>query len=191
MNDRLYKVLRNIALALAVAWLGWEAYDSFFSLAPGDRDYFAGNRLFEDGAYERALDSYRDGLAEAPDHIHALRGVARSLMMLGRDEEALAVFNEAIARAPEVGATYANRGILYDRMGRHRKAMADYETALRLDPELAEGPNWLTRFLRNQPERPPTIADRLAYLREQFALPEDERVLQVPEMDERQRPYKM
>jgi hypothetical protein len=49
----------------------------------------------------------------------------------------------------------------------------------------------LTRFLRNQAERPPTIADRAAYLRAELAKPEGERRLRVPEVDARQRPYKL
>jgi hypothetical protein len=61
--------------------------------------------------------------------------------------------------------------------------------ALELDPELAEGPHWLTRFLRNQPEAPPTIADRARYLRAELAKPEAERVLRVPQIDAQQRPY--
>jgi tetratricopeptide (TPR) repeat protein len=191
MNDRTYRILRNIAIAFAVVWLGWEGYKFVTGGEPGDKAYFSGNTLFEDGEYARALEAYQASLREAPEHIFALRGMARSLMQLGRNEEALAVFNEAIARDPTFAATYANRGILYDRMGKYEKAIADYEKALEYDPGIADGPNWLTRFLRNQPEKPPTIADRLAYLRAQLALPESQRVLRRPEVDAEQRPYKM
>jgi hypothetical protein len=62
--------------------------------------------------------------------------------------------------------------------------------ALDLDPTIADGPHWLTRFLRNQAEAPPTIADRAAYLRAELAKPEGERVLLMPEVDSQQRPYK-
>jgi tetratricopeptide (TPR) repeat protein len=132
---------------------------------------------------------YRQALAEAPKHLFALRGLAQSLHQEGRYDEALTIYDEAIARAPEFGATYANRGILLDTMGRHEEALADYMRALKLDPKLAEGPNWLTRFLRNQPQAPPTIADRAAYLRAELAKPESERVLSKPELDSKQRPY--
>ena len=88
-----------------------------------------------------------------------------------------------------LAATYANRGILLDTMGRHEEALADYTTALEIDREAAKGPHWLTRFLRNQPEAPPTIADRAAYLRAELAKPEGERLLRVPELDAQQRPY--
>lgn len=192
MDDRLYRFLTATAVVLTLAWLGWSVYDSYFAArGPGDADYIAANKLFEDGRYARAVAAYDDALAEAPDHVHAMRGKARALLQMQRYSAALAAFNRAIARAPDFGATYANRGILYDRMGRYQRALADYEKALRLNRELAEGPNWLTRFLRLQPEPPPTIADRADYLRRQLAKPESERLLEVPEEDAKQRPYKM
>jgi tetratricopeptide (TPR) repeat protein len=192
MDDRLYRFLKWTAIVMAVAWVGWSAYDSFFAgRTPGEMRYHAANNFFEDGNYARALEEYDVALREDPQNIYALRGRGRSLMQLGRDEEALAAFDEAIAREPGFAATYANRGILYDRMGKYPQAIADYEKALQLDRELAGGPNWLTRFLRLQPDKPPTIEDRARYLRAQLAKPESERVLRVPEEDNRQRPYKM
>jgi len=191
-SDRQYKLILRTAIVLTIAWVGWAAYDSFMTgRGPGDDHYFAADKYFEDGEYQQALDEYRAALDENIDHVAAKRGVARSLMQLGRHEEAEVAFNAAIAAEPDFGGTYANRGILFDRMGRYREAIADYEKALALDPELAEGPHWLTRFLRNQPEAPPTVADRAAYLKEQLALPRDQRVLRVPEEDQAQRPYKL
>lgn len=199
-DDRLTRTLKVVAVALAVAFVAWAVYDKFVAgVAPGDLAYHDANNLFEDGHYERAAEKYRAALAEAPDHIHALRGLARALHMAGAHEEALGVYDEAIARAGEprddderaaLAASYANRGILLDTMGRHEDALADYTKALALDPEIAKGPHWLTRFLRNQPEAPPTIADRAQYLRAELAKPEAERVLRVPELDAKQRPYK-
>ena len=189
-DDRLTRALKAVAVAMAVLFIGWAVYDKFFAaVAPGDMAYFAGNRAFEDGEYARAEADYRQALAAAPEHLFALRGLARSLHEQGRSDEALAAYDEAIARAPKFGATYANRGILLDTIGRHEEALADYTRALKLDPKLAEGPHWLTRFLRNQPQPPPTIADRAAYLRAELAKPEAERVLRKPELDAKQRPY--
>jgi tetratricopeptide (TPR) repeat protein len=119
-----------------------------------------------------------------------LRGLASSLHKMGAHDEALAVYDQAIAQAPEFAGSYAKRGILLDTMGRHEEALKDYATALRLDPSVADGPHWLTRFLRNQAEAPPTIADRAAYLRAELAKPEAERVLLMPEVDAQQRPYR-
>jgi hypothetical protein len=61
--------------------------------------------------------------------------------------------------------------------------------ALELDPEVADGPHWLTRLLRDEPEAPPNIAARAEYLRAELAKPEEQRLLRVPQIDARQRPY--
>lgn len=185
-----YRLLVAIAVGLAVLIVGWGLWDRFIKADPADQRYLDANTLFEDQFYDRAADAYREALAVDPDHIHALRGLARSLHRAGRSEEALLLYDDAIASEPDFGATYANRGILLDTMGRHEEALADYHQALELDPELAEGPHWMTRFLRNQAEAPPTIADRAGYLRQELAKPEAERVLRVPEVDAGQRPYK-
>jgi tetratricopeptide (TPR) repeat protein len=189
--DPVHRTLKLVAVALTVVFVAWAVYDSFGGRAPGDVLYLDGNTSFEHGDYAKALDLYERALERAPDHLHALRGVAASLHLLGRHDDALAVYDEAIRRDPEFGAAYANRGILNDRMGRHQEALLDYQRALLLDPGLADGPHWLTRFLRNQAERPSTIADRALYLRAQLALPEGERLLLVPEIDDAQRPYRM
>lgn len=191
MDERLYRFLMGTAIALTLAWLGWSIYDSFFAhMEPGDSAYLAGQNYFEDGRFDEALGQYQEALREEPAHVHAWRGKARALLQLERYEEALQAFDEAIAREPGFAGSYANRGIAYDRMGEHRKALEDYERAIARDPSVAEGPNWLTRFLRLQPEAPPTIADRARYLREELAKPESERLLRVPEADEAQRSYR-
>lgn len=187
----MYRFLKWTAITLTIAWVGWSIYDTMISQRnPGDLPYLEANNLFEDGEYERALAKYDEALASDPNHIHAMRGRASALMELGRSAQALEAFNTVISLDPEFGGTYALRGMLHDRMGRYQKAIADYEQALKLDPEIADGPHWLTRFLRNQPEKPPTIADRAAYLRAELAKPESERLLRVPELDAQQRSYK-
>ena len=190
MDDRLYNTLKWVAIALGLAWVTWAFYDAFLrSEHPHAIGLETGNKYFADGYYEQALAEFESILHEDPQNFDALRGVARSLMQLGRNEAALRAFDDVIARQPEFGPAYANRGILNDRMANYRAAIRDYEKAAALDAELNEGPHWLTRFLRNQPEQQATIVERARYLRAQLALPEDQRVLRVPEMDARQRPY--
>ena len=191
VDKGLYRFLVWTAILFTIAWIGWSIYDSMIAPRnPGDLAYLEGNNLFEDGEYQRALDKYDEALNEDRNHIHAMRGRARSLMQLGQSPQALAEFDTAIALEPDFGPTYANRGILHDRSGRYEKAIADYERALELDPELIDGPHWLTRFLRNQPQKPPGLAERTAYLRKELAKPESERLLKVPEQDAEQRSYK-
>lgn len=191
MSRGLYKFLKYTAIVMALLWASWGIYDSFVSgRDPGDADYHAANRLFEDGHYDRALQHYEDALTKNQQNIHALRGKARTLLQLERHDEALRTFDEAISLEPEFGGTYANRGILYDRMGDYQKALSDYLLALELDPEIAEGPHWLIRFLRNQPEKPPGIAERAQYIFSELQKPASERLLSVPELDAEQRSYK-
>ncbi|MFV1997659.1 MAG: tetratricopeptide repeat protein [Acidiferrobacterales bacterium] len=191
MDDRLYKFLVYTAVVLTVAWIGWWSYNGLLSPGnPGDDSYLAAEKYFEDGYYQKAVTTYKEALEVSPDHIYAKRGMARSLMQLGRLHEALQVFDDIIAREPDFAPSYANRGILRDRMGYYQKALQDYEVALQLDPELAEGPGWITRFFRLQPEKPPTIDRRVAYLRQELAKPASERTMRKPELDEKQRPYK-
>lgn len=191
MDDRIYQLLKVTAIVLTLAWVGWSIYDSFVEdRTPGELSYHSANKLFEDGAYDRALREYDNALRIDPGNIYALRGRARSLMQLGRYQKALAAFGRALEREPDFAATYANRGIVYDRMGEYQKAIADYEKSLQLDQSVAEGPHWLTRFLRLQPDKPPSVADRARYLRAQLAKPKSERLLRLPEADTAQRSYK-
>ena len=192
MENTQYKVLVKIALGLTIAWVAWSLYDvAFKEKLDGESHYHAANKYFEDGMFDNALNSYRKAVVENPQFIYASRGIARSLMMLERYEEALDVFNKVIEKEPEFSASYANRGILHDRMHNYTEAITDYEKAIQLNPEISKGPSWITRFLRNQAKKPPTILDRMKYLQAEMSKPEDQRVLQLPEKDDEQRPYKL
>ncbi|MDZ7662691.1 tetratricopeptide repeat protein [Thiohalophilus sp.] len=192
MDDPVYRTLKMLAIGLGLLWLGWMVYEGLArEHVPGEKAYEAASRHFEDGRFDDAIAEYDHALQENSELLPALRGKARSLMQLKQYDKALPLFNQAIEQDPEFAPTYANRGILHDRMGRFEEAIKDYEKALELMPELADGPSWITRFLRLQPDKPPTIDDRASYLKEQLALPEEERKLRDPEQDEQQRSYKM
>ena len=158
---------------------------------PGDYNVRKGNYRLEDGLYEEAVKEFSEALGKNPEHAMARLGLAVTYMQMGKDSEAMQEFNLVIENNPGLAPAYADRGILYDRMGDHRKALADYKKAIELDEEILEGPGWLWRFMRNIDEKPPTIKDRAAYLEAELAKPEEERLLQVPEIDEKQRMYKI
>ena len=182
MDEKLYSLLKYTAIVMVAAWIGWSFYDSFFQTkSPGDNAFITGDKFFENGDYERALTEYETALRQNPEAPYLVRAKARALMQLERNDEALSWFDRAVEYQPFFGGTYANRGILYDRMGQYDLAIRDYEKALELDQEIGEGPHWLTRFLRKQPEKPPTVNDRLTYLKAELAKPADQRVLRMPE----------
>jgi tetratricopeptide (TPR) repeat protein len=189
MSNRLYRPLLLVAIALTALWFGYELVQHLTAREPGDSAYFAGNNLFEDGYYERARASYQAAVDDNPEHLPAVRGLANSLIQLDRLDEALTTVEYALRLDPEFAGHHATKGIILDRMGRYEAAMRAYEQALARDPGLADGMHWLDRLLYNVQETPPTIADRLRYLEAQMALPPNQRLLRVPELDARQRPY--
>jgi tetratricopeptide (TPR) repeat protein len=192
MADSTYKNLMRVAITLTVLWVGWSVFDGFLKEStPHAQEFSAAFRHLEDGQYQDALSIYQSILKQDPNNNHALRGQAQALLHMGEFDQALAAYDEAIYREPNMGVTYANRGILKDRMGDYEGALADYRKSLALEPEVAEGPGFMTRFLRNQAEKPPTVADRANYLQEQLAKPESQRLLKLPEEDSKQRSYKM
>lgn len=185
----IYKLTKWVAIIGGVAWISFEFYRHFAGMAPGDISFVDGNNLFKDGRYEKAAEYFKDTIDKNPRHGSALRGLANSNVQLKRYDQALSAIERAIQVNPKFGGNYALRGIIYDHAGRHRLALEDYETSLKMDPEVAEGMHWLDRLLYNVQEKPPTIEDRLKYLKRQFELPQSERVLRIPDVDNKQRPY--
>lgn len=191
MDKTLYQFLKTTAIVVGVVVIGLMVWDSFFDeKIPGNFDFQQGNTFFEDQEYLQALRHYEKALVNQPDSPDYARAKARTLMQLGRNDEALAWYDQAIELRPYFGGTYANRGILHDRMGRYELAISDYDKAVQLDEKIIEGPHWLTRFLRNQPENPPNIKQRADYLRQELKKPAEQRTLRIPEIDAKQRSYK-
>ena len=157
---------------------------------PGDYHVKTGNYHLEDGQNDRAIAEFELALEANAGHPLAHLGIALALMHLQRYEASLEAFDHVLALDDSLAVAYADRGILHDRMGRHDAALQDYRRALSLDPGLADGPGWLWRFMRNMPERPPTIADRADYLEAELRKPAEERVLRRPEIDAQQRMYR-
>ena len=156
---------------------------------PGDYHVKTGNYRLQDAQYDRAIVEFEFALEANAGHPLAYLGIALALMHQKHYEASLEAFDRALALDGSLAVAYADRGILYDRMGQHDLALQDYRRALALDPKLADGPGWLWRFLRNMPERPPTIADRAAYLEAELRKAPEDRVLSLPEIDAQQRMY--
>jgi tetratricopeptide (TPR) repeat protein len=60
------------------------------------------------------------------------RGILNAAM--GRNDAALADYNEALARAPELAGAYLNRGAALMQLGRTQDARTDFDRALALNP---------------------------------------------------------
>jgi tetratricopeptide (TPR) repeat protein len=178
----------GILLALGVVFVYGRVFREDNS---GDYQVRKGNLRLEDGLFEDAIQQFEHALDKNPKHPGAHLGMAITFLQTERFEEAIAGFDEVIALDPEMAVAYADRGIAWDRLGQYEAALADYRTALALDEVLTKGPGWLWRFLRNVDKKPPTIRDRADYLEAELQKPVDERLLKVPEEDQKQRMYKV
>ncbi len=168
---------------------------------PGDYETRRGDILLTDGSYAAAIAQFDRALAISPGHRGAIMGRAIAMMESGHADAAEAEFGRLIDRLSAslvaddrtgvgtLAAAYANRGILRDRAGQAAEALADYRNALRIDAGAVDGPGLLDRVLYGTP-RAATVAKRVTYLEAQFALPAQQRVFNIPELDARQRMHK-
>jgi len=74
-------------------------------------------------------------IAEFTARDHSNRGA--TLKELGRREEALRDYDQAIALDPTYAQAYSNRGLTLAELGRREEALRDYDQAVTLDPALA------------------------------------------------------
>ena len=165
-TDKIYRVIRFCGIGMIFLSLGGAVFKS--STPSQQRPSFAkAIRLYTDGKFGEALKFYDTAVLKNPDFIHAKRGRARSLMQLGKDQKALEAFNEVLSIDPNSAVSFANRGILEDRMGLYDSAVEDYAKAIKMDPQLGKGLDWFTRFLQNRKEGGGTLSERLEILRSQ------------------------
>jgi len=201
MNDRVTRrFVKLMALLIAGAMLFWLGAEWFTGGEPGDYQVRVGDQRLSEGDYDAALEAFDEALEQMPDHRGALMGRALAFMQTDRHDEAFAEFRHLIdflteSVAPDdptgravLAAAYANRGILHDRRGEYRDALDDYIRSIQVDEGAVDGPGVIHEILYGY--KPSTIRDRARYIYEQLQLPEDQRLLAVPELDEEQRMYK-
>lgn len=201
MNERvLSRFVKLMALLIVGSMLFWLGADWFSGGEPGDYDVRVGDQRLSEGNYDEALDAFNAALEEMPDHRGALMGRALVFMQSGRHDEAFAEFRYLIDFLSEsapaddptgravLAAAYANRGILHDRRGEYQEALDDYVRSIRVDEGAVDGPGVIHEILYGY--KPSTVRDRARYIYEQLQLPEDQRRLALPELDEEQRMYK-
>ena len=199
------RVLKRFIIYLAmltfVMFGVWSFWGTFVETPAGDFEVRAGDIHLSGGEYEEAIEDFDSALAVQPNHRGALLGKAAALIQLERYDDAERVLTSAIGYLkanldPDdptgrgaLAAAYGNRGIVNDRQGRYEQALADYIESLKTDAESVEGPGVIERLLYHD-EKPSSIRDRAEYLYKQLQLPEDQRLLRLPEKDDLQRMHK-
>lgn len=201
MNEAvLRRFIKITIVTILVGGLAILGYDWFQSQEPGDYYVREGDIRLSDGKYDEAMESFNKALQEMPDHRGALMGRAIVFIQTERYDDAIAelqylidflnrtLVEEDLTGKGALAAAHANLGIVYDRLGRYEEALDEYARALNTDEESVEGPGIVHKILHDAD--PSTVRDRAMYIYEQLQLPEDERLLSVPELDAEERMYK-
>jgi serine/threonine protein kinase/Flp pilus assembly protein TadD len=87
-----------------------------------------------------------------PEDARLLIVRGRAFAALGRDEQAMASFGEAIALKPAFAPAWTSRAFAYRRLGQWDKAIADHAQAIELAPQDAAAHNELAWLLATCPE---------------------------------------
>jgi len=88
------------------------------------------------GKLDLAIDHLAEAVRLDPENSAALIAMGDAKERSGRTEDASLDNNEAICRAPGNADYHNNRGVCFGRTNEHEKALADFDEAIRLNPEL-------------------------------------------------------
>jgi tetratricopeptide (TPR) repeat protein/DNA-binding winged helix-turn-helix (wHTH) protein len=91
-------------------------------------------RLYADWDFRGAEEEFRIALQQNPNYATALQWHAEYLSLIGRFGEAVSEIKRAIALMPASPIMHHNAGQIYQAARRYDDAIAEYNTALRLDP---------------------------------------------------------
>jgi len=134
----------NYGIELVAAGRRAEGIDEYRRALPGSADahYALGFELQSDGRYDEALDQYRAFIAQKPLDItvpRAYHQIGRTLMLQGRHADALAAFEDALARNPRDPGALGGRGDALLALERLPEAVTAYQGYLRAFPNSADG----------------------------------------------------
>jgi len=95
---------------------------------------FVAGRREAEGRFEESLDLLRRAKAAAPEATGIINAIGLCLLWLGRNAEAVAEFDAALAIDPNFAPAHANRGTGLVALARLVEGRRSYEAALALDP---------------------------------------------------------
>ena len=139
-EHRIYLALAA-PVALAVAGLyTWLGHRSFYVCSALVLASIA-LTIHRNEAYRSDLTLWTDTVAKLPNNPRAQNNLGKAAFALGRIEDSIGYYREAIrlkAAAPE---PHYNLGLALTRLGRPQEAIPEYEEALRIKPEYPEAEN--------------------------------------------------
>jgi tetratricopeptide (TPR) repeat protein len=128
--------------------------------AQGDRN-LAGV-AFEEGRYDEAVRQYARLVQESPDDGALRASYAGALGAMGNYDAALEQLTKAIELEPLNVEAYHNRAVIRERRGEREAAVADYQTAVKYNPQYEPSLRALKRLSAPLPQEPRSEAERRA-----------------------------
>src|SRR5215212_827560 len=105
-----------------------------FTMTP-DQAVLIGSGLIEDSDFQLSRLYFEEARKQEPNSIDVLTGLARCYYELGRDDDALALYQATIAQNPSVWQTQFYLGRIHLENGRYAQAVEVLNNALKLKPE--------------------------------------------------------
>ena len=104
-----------------------------------DAYFLRAELYYEESDYAAALEDYAQVLKHGwEDEAGILTSMGTSAYYLEEYDDAIDYFNQAIKKSTRVDpATYIDRGLIYQEMGKHKLAIKDFSRALTMDPSAA------------------------------------------------------
>jgi tetratricopeptide (TPR) repeat protein len=95
----------------------------------------SGDRLFDEGDLDEAIEEYRKGLILDPAHLNLLNSLGVSYGRLGDQKAAISAFDDILRLDPDNLMANFNKGCSYILSGKHEEAEGALERAAELDPQ--------------------------------------------------------
>ena len=114
--------------------------------------------------YRRAIEMFQQSIAIQPT-VRGLNGLGITYYRMGRHEDAVRSFKEALALRPNESAVHYNLGLAYQDLGRHEEAASTFREALRLKPDNHAASDGLAVSLGKLKQYPDAVAAALAAIR--------------------------
>jgi tetratricopeptide (TPR) repeat protein len=133
LGKRLFNKQQGVVLGCMAG--GFVAVLLAFLTIQRDRDYYS------------AVTIWQDTVEKRPDNPRAHNNLGLALVQLGRRQEAMGQYEQALRIEPDYAEAHNNLGIALVQQGSLQEAIGHYEQALRVKPDLAKAHNNLGNAL--------------------------------------------